>query len=641
MKKILSNLKIRQKLILAFILVAAFPILIIGYYAKKSASQSLMDLSAQKMQQTVSKISFTIENTIETGIKEVNFLGNVPPIQGIINGLDNPIQAEGKSEVEVWRGRLNTIFYSLAKSKNSYHDILYVDELGNVLAHVKSTNGSYEKSSTQSLESIASEEEFIATMNLVKGRTYIGVLKTIYENNKSKKMLSLAIPIFNENIPGQRRGVVVLRLLTDNIMNVLSSFEDDNNRFFLLTEAGKLTYGDEKELKKEDLATFNSNSDFVVSKDKKYAYAYTSAIVNKTTKDKWKVIYMMPTHFITARVDDFVLLLAIVMVILFVACIVFGYFFSESLVRPLKKLQDSVLTFAKGNLPKTIAKKNNDEIGEMVDACNSLAENLNNVKSFAVEVGKGSFNTDISVFNNEGELGTALAEMRESLKNVAEEDEKRAWINEGLAKFVDILRSSDNIAKLSSVIISEIVKYLDCNQGSIFIINEESHEHVVMELKACYAWSREKYMEKTIEMGESLIGQAWQEKDKIFLTEIPESYITITSGLGDASPACILIQPLIINEEVFGIIEIASFQKLEKHKMEFVDKLSESIASAISSVKVNERTKKLLEESKKMTEELQAQEEELRQNAEEMQATQEEMNRKIKELELEAKDKTY
>ncbi|MEO1652639.1 MAG: PAS domain S-box protein, partial [Bacteroidota bacterium] len=106
-----------------------------------------------------------------------------------------------------------------------------------------------------------------------------------------------------------------------------------------------------------------------------------------------------------------------------------------------------------------------------------------------------------------------------------------------------------------------------------------------------------------------------------------------TSGLGRTNPRCLLLAPLKVNDEIYGAIEIASFRMLENYELDFVEKLTENIASTISSVKINENTKMLLDETRLYAEQMQAQEEEMRQNMEELAATQEEMERNQFKLE--------
>lgn len=208
------------------------------------------------------------------------------------------------------------------------------------------------------------------------------------------------------------------------------------------------------------------------------------------------------------------------------------------------------------------------------------------------------------------------------------EDEQRRWVSEGLAMFGEILRNNhDDINELSYNVISNLVKYTDSNQGALFILNDDVEYNKYFEITACYAYDRRKFAEDKIDFGEGLIGTCALEKQTICMTDIPDSYLRITSGLGKANPRSLLLVPLNINEDNHGVIEIASFNNYSQHQIEFIEKIAESVASTISGVKINLRTAKLLKESQEQAEIMAAQEEEMRQNMEELQATQEEAAR--------------
>ena len=309
--------------------------------------------------------------------------------------------------------------------------------------------------------------------------------------------------------------------------------------------------------------------------------------------------------------------------------VVFAYFMARSMTKPINYIKNLLLKLGKGELVDDQGKRfNNDEIGEMAVAMENLIQGLRSTTNFAENIGKGSYDSEFEPLSEEDVLGNALIEMRSNLARVAEEDKKRNWSTEGLAKFGDILRSNnDNLEKLSDNIIRNLVKYLEANQGGLYIIEDREEEDPFMTLAACYAWDKKKYVDQKIYKGEGVAGQVWQEMDKVYITDVPNDYIKITSGLGDANPKSILIVPLKVNEEIYGVVEIASFKEFEEHEIEFVEKIAENIASTVSSVKINAKTQKLLTESQQMTEQMRSQEEEMRQNMEELQATQEEMQR--------------
>jgi len=278
-----------------------------------------------------------------------------------------------------------------------------------------------------------------------------------------------------------------------------------------------------------------------------------------------------------------------------------------------------------------------NEISKVAANINQLATSLKNATDFVKEVGKGELDKEFKGIDkeniNENSLEAALLNMRDQMKQVEEEEEIRNWSTGGLTKFVDILRSSnDDVKELSDQIISNLVDYTHSNQGGLYLLNEENEEDKKLELISLYAFDTKKYDQKSYRLGEGLVGQTFLERKTTYLLEVPNDYIEITSGLGGSNPKAILVVPLQVNEEIFGILELASFEEYKDYEIEFVEKLGESIASTIASVRNNQKTKRLLEESQELTEQMQAQEEEMRQNMEELSATQEEMARKEIEI---------
>lgn len=305
------------------------------------------------------------------------------------------------------------------------------------------------------------------------------------------------------------------------------------------------------------------------------------------------------------------------------------YFFQKNVLHPLKVLEANAAN-AEFTVPE------NNEIGEVATKVNSTIEDLRDATTFVISIGEGKLDLDYKALNTsyvqgKNKLADSLIEMQSKLKSLNEEERTRQWVNEGLTRFVDILRSSnDDLGKLGDKIIAGLVQYTHSNQGAIYILNDDDANNKFLELISLFAFDIKKHEQRKIKLGEGILGQTFLEKETTYINDLPESYIRITSGLGDAPPRSVLMVPLKVDTMVYGILELASFHEIQKHEISFVEKLGESIAATLASVRSTQKNKQLIEQFQQQTEEMRAQEEEMRQNMEELQATQEEIARKEK-----------
>ncbi len=315
--------------------------------------------------------------------------------------------------------------------------------------------------------------------------------------------------------------------------------------------------------------------------------------------------------------------------------------FSNKITTAISKISGYVNALSKGIIPDEEIKCNtNDELADMAVELNTFAHGLKETTQFASSIGSGNLDTEFKPLSENDLLGNSLLEMRGNLYKSQQEDQKRQredslrkWANEGLTQFSEILRqSTSNISDLANNVLKSLIHFLDANQGGLFLYNDNDKNDIFLELVSSYAYNQERKKKKKIYLGEGLIGTCAIEKSYVYLTDLPNDYLSITSGLGGANPNCLLIMPLKVEEQIFGVMEIASFKKMEKHEIDFVEKVSESIASTLSIAKINQRTAELLAQSQQQAEEMASQEEEMRQNLEELQATQEESARKEAEM---------
>ncbi|HPM90586.1 MAG TPA: HAMP domain-containing protein, partial [Tenuifilaceae bacterium] len=318
---------------------------------------------------------------------------------------------------------------------------------------------------------------------------------------------------------------------------------------------------------------------------------------------------------------------------------------SRHITKTIKSTLAVIKKLGKGELPPPLEVKGADEFSAMEKSINDLSLALRNTRDFAIEVGNGNFYSEVNVFGNSGELGSGLLEMRQKLTEVAvqqenslKEKEQRSWLNECLAQVSELLRNFHSDTKeLCFEFVRFAIKSTGSLQGGIYLLNSEgesdSDENSYLELVASYAYDRRKYINKRFEKYEGVVGSCLYEKDVIYITDIPDSYTHITTGLGVSNPSCIVLTPLVTEkEEALGVMEISSYSPITDIQVEFMKQACRNLASSLILHKAIKANEQIIAQMKVKTEELLANEEELRQNMEELTAIREDMERREKDL---------
>src|SRR4051812_6952237 len=272
----------------------------------------------------------------------------------------------------------------------------------------------------------------------------------------------------------------------------------------------------------------------------------------------------------------------------------------------------------------------------LTENVNQLAGNLTTqvraIADVSTAVTQGDLTREITV-EAQGEVAELKDNINQMIGNLADTTRKNAeqdWLNSNLARFSGMMQGQRDLKTVSRMIMSELTPLVGAQLGAFFIV--EGDEEPQLQLVASYGYKTRKTVSNRFKLGEGLVGQAALERKPILVTEAPQDYIRIASGLGESAPVNISVLPLLFEDHVLGAIELASFETFSDTHQTFLEQLAESIGVVLNTIQANMRTEELLEQSQALAQELQKQSEELQAQQEELQQTNFELEEQAKTL---------
>jgi len=351
-------------------------------------------------------------------------------------------------------------------------------------------------------------------------------------------------------------------------------------------------------------------------------------------------LYVGATYYLSdfkTQLDKLKILLILAVIIstliLSVTLILISNFYSKKnnkIVNILKNLSEGIVPIEYRNIIDHEENKSPDM--ELIEKYLRLQEFTNNLRN-------QNYSHQYVVWSENDKIGENLVELNSYLRvseqealEKKQEQEKLIWLNEGMSKFIEILKYQViEIKQLAYRIISQIVEYIDAQEGGFFILVEENGEKY-LELLAAYAMQKEKLLNRRIDLGVGFIGRVALEKKTLFLTEIPDSYTKISTALGQGKPKSIVVLPLLFNEDIIGVIELSSFEVLSDLQLTFLERISENISANLAMWRASQQTADLLRESQEQTIIQQEQQQTLEKHLKELENLREESEQREIEL---------
>ena len=262
----------------------------------------------------------------------------------------------------------------------------------------------------------------------------------------------------------------------------------------------------------------------------------------------------------------------------------------------------------------------------LTENVNQLAQNLTTqvraISEVASAVTKGDLTRTIRV-EAKGEVESLKDTINQMITNLREttlRNQEQDWLKSNLAKFGQMLQGQRDLKTVAQRILSELAQVVRAHYGAFYILKQqEEATDLKLHLFAAYGYKSEKNIPNEFSIGEGLVGQVAFEKERIILTNVPGNYIRISSALGKAKPANLIILPVLFENNVKAVIELASLDIFNETNLDFLSQLTESIGIVLNTIEANSRTEELLMQSQSLAGELKIQQEELRRTNDELQ----------------------
>jgi len=660
---------IQRKLSLLFFATTLLALTSLGVYGYYNASMAYHREAENLLKSNNIQLSLKIEDLLQQNSKDLNFISNY---YGLLRYAYWSNMHDAR-KMQEWNNVTIDMLSNLVESRKYYHKIHYVDTHGNeqIVIRVNPATGKASHLAATELYHFDDQTYLDHADGLKRGEHFVSTIMLSEEKGKIEQphtaIFRLFTPLIGDN--GVRYGTIVIDIRAEAIYKLIAESSQQESRELVLIDgegdflyhpnkdwmfAHQLGHGNNLQRHYPSLLAKVTDSESIMLEERELFIS--SEVIHAGVRQQdhvWMLVGMVPTSVALKKLNDF--LFVFFMLFLLVLGILFAssrYMISQ-LMTPLTAVTRQLQRLGRGEaVPEEVYYPADDEIRRMLESTDRVVKNMQLLASQADAIASGDLSGEVQELSGHDLLGHALNNMTAQLLENRQLTQQRNWLKDGVAEIAQKLTGEHTPQQLATQAITLVGRYLEAGCAVLYIRNESADQ---LELLGSYMHTERQVVGGVVKFGEGAVGQVAREHKPIVLRldkHSTETVSPITTGTMQRLPVCTYTWPLLREDTLLGVLEVASLEVLDQLHREYLDHACETIAAFLYTALQKERIQALLtiaEESTRQeqqrSKQLQAvnaqmeeQQQQLQQQTEELQQTNAQMEEQQQQLQQQTEE---
>ncbi|KJR42152.1 signal transduction four helix bundle sensory module [Candidatus Magnetoovum chiemensis] len=647
MKKLrIDRISIGKRFLIFFSIIVILSLSAVGFYGYISASSAYKSNAMDEVQVNIDNLTMNIDNFLQQIPSDIQFISRYYAFKSYLYWKDLGV----KTKADLWHSVALDTLHSFLDSRQCYRTVRFVDNYGieNIKIQYDRKTAGISLASNDELQDMSADPVFKETINLPENAHIVSEPILSAEGGEIIKpiipVIRFAAPIIGSN--SVKYGAALLSVYVDYIIDIIKNYsktssakfylisssgdyfyhpEDAKSWTYLLGEASNLQYDYKEiydEIKDKQKGIFISNGKII---------SFNRIYPNKQHEDKyWVLVGAIEEKDVMGRLNDFVVTFAAIFIVVLAVVFIASRSLIAALMRPLMFVTRQLESLGKGvTLKETLDYRSNDEVRRMLISSSRLIENMEALTKQADIISSGDYTQIVQPLSEHDKLSASINNMTKTLRENEAEDKRQNWLKDCLSQLTQKLSGDLTTEQIAQNSINLIARYIESAHGVFYIYDAEGK---VLRLIGSYMFTERDTLSSVYKIGEGSAGQCALERKPILLKNIRKQDDYITTAIVSAAPLNIYTYPLLYENELFGIIELASFNIIAETTRNLLDSTSAIIGAYLYSSLQKDRIKELLQISQTATERAEEQSRKLKELNVELEHQQQQLQQQTEEL---------